>query len=285
MKNTRPILLLILLIIGQNIYAQSPWTQKKGSSYYQASLNLINSYDRLHLNGADSWNLSREVSDMTASVYGEYGLNDKITIIAELPYKFLSTGNTLLPNSSIITPSNQEGSLNTLGNIKLGVKNQFINKGVVFSGQLTLELPTAKYDEKTGLRSGYDATSIIPSVSIGKGLDKHYGYLSIGTGIKSNGYSEDLRISGELGTKILDRLWIVGVLDLLKSFENGDYISEIRNLETGLYVDRQEYTALGLKFILEANDNLGFNAGFYGGSGNFVAAQLSMNFGVYLKVQ
>ncbi len=222
---------------------------------------------------------------MTASVYGEYGLNDKITIIAELPYKFLSTGNTVLPNSSIINPSNQEGSLNALGNIKLGVKNQFINKGVVFSGQLTMELPTAKYDDKTGLRSGYDAVSIIPSVSIGKGFDKHYGYLSIGTGIKSNNYSEDLRISGEIGTKVLNRLWIVGVLDILKSFENGDAITPIRNLETGLYVDRQEYTALGLKFILEANDKLGFNAGFYGGSGNFVAAQLSMNFGVYLKVQ
>ncbi len=285
MKKIRPILLLTLLIIGQKIFAQSPWTQKKGNGYYQASLNLINSYNRLHLNGADSWNLSRELSDMTASVYGEYGLNDKLTLIAELPYKFLSTGNVFLANSSIANPSNQEGTLNTLGNIKLAARNQFINKGVVFSGQLTLELPTAKYDDKTGLRSGYDAISLIPSVSVGKGFDKHYGYLSIGTGIKSNGYSEDLRISGEVGTKVLNRLWIVGVLDILKSFENGDLIAPTRNLETGLYVDRQAYTALGLKFILEAHDNLGFNAGFYGGSGNFVAAQLSMNFGVYLKIQ
>lgn len=285
MKNLNYTILLFLLFTSQTLFAQSPWTQKKGSGYYQASVNLIGNYSTLHFNGSDSWNLSREVSDMTAAVYGEYGLTDKITVIAELPYKFLSTGSTLLPNPSVVNPTNQEGSLNTLGNIKLGLRNQFINKSVVFSGQLTLELPTSTYDDKTGLSAGYDAVSIIPSISVGKGYDKYYGYLSIGTGIKSNNYSEDLRVSGEFGAKVLDRLWIIGVLDVLKSFENGDYVAESRNLETGLYVDQQEYTALGLKFILEATDKLGFNAGFYGGPGNFVASQVSMNFGVYLKVE
>jgi hypothetical protein len=177
-----------------------------------------------------------------------------------------------------------EGNHSALGNIDLAIKKNFINKSFLFSGQLKAELPTNSLDQSTGLRSGLDALSIIPSVTAGKGWSNTYGYLSIGSSIRSNDYSGDLRISGEFGTKPTDRLWIVLVLDVVSSFENSTPIIDPNQQQAGLYLNNQEYFAYGLKFAYEIKNGWGINlAGYGGASGNVVARAPSLNIGTYYE--
>lgn len=260
--------------------AQSPWVADKGKGFVQIGYTTIGPYSDLFQKNGGSYSLTRAVSDVTIQAYGEYGLGSQTSIIASLPIKSLETGEI---KSTVSTP-NGKGSFTTLGNAQLAVRHNFINNKIVFSGQLMAELPTAGYDEATGLRGGLDAASVIPSISIGKGLNKIYGYLSAGTAIRTNGYSSDLRISAEAGYQFINRAFIIFVLDVVENFENGNAIESLNQLQTGLYLNNQSYFAYGIKGIIGFTDNLGITGAFYGaGSGNLVAKSPSINFGFYYK--
>ena len=211
------------------LWAQSPWVAEKGKGFAQIGYTTIGPYNDLFLKSGGSYSLTREVTDVTIQAYGEYGVGSSTSIIAAMPIKSLRTGEI---KSTVSTP-NGKGSFSTLGNAQLAVRHNFINNKIVFSGQLMAELPTAGYDEATGLRGGLDAASVIPSISIGKGLNKIYGYLSAGTAIRTNDYSSDLRISAEAGYQFINRAFIIFVLDIVENFENGNAIESLNQLQTG----------------------------------------------------
>lgn len=272
--------LLFLFVFSLTLsQAQSPWVPGKGKGYAQLGFTTIGPYDVLYAKSSD-YSLTREVADQTLQMYGEYGAGEKTSLIGILPFKFMHTGEQV-PNQS---PTIEEGSFSTIGNLALAVRQNFINDKIVFSGQFSMELPTAGFDENTGLRGGLDALSLVPSLSIGKGFEKFYGFLSAGVGIRTNEYSSDFRLAGEIGYQVVKRSYIVVVLDLVESFENGDVMEDSNQLETGLYLNNQSYFAYGLKAIIGFTDSVGINGAFYGAaSGNLVAKAPSINFGIYYK--
>jgi hypothetical protein len=87
-----------------------------------------------------------------------------------------------------------------------------------------------------------------------------------------------------VGHKIIKRIWLIGFVDVVKSFENGNIALPIQNTFTGLYVNDQEYGAYGLKAIGEITEQIGLTAGFGGAFfGNNVPSQAAFNVGVYHK--
>lgn len=263
-----------------SLFSQSPWVAEKGKGFAQIGYTTIGPYNDLFQKNGGSYSLTREVTDITIQAYGELGLGSQTSIIASIPIKSLKTGEI---KSSVPTP-NSKGTITTLGNTQLAVRHNFVNNRIVFSGQLMAELPTAGYDEVTGLRGGLNALSVIPSISIGKGLNKIYGYLSTGAAIRTNDYSSDLRISAEAGYQFINRGYLIFVLDVVENFENGNAIESPNQLQTGLYLNNQSYFAYGIKTIIGINDNLGVSGAFYGAaSGHLVAKSPSINFGVYCK--
>ncbi len=275
-------ILFFLGLLSTQVYSQSPWVKEKGKGYAQISYNVITEYSSLYLSSGESLELPRSVTDRSIQFYGEYGIGNDWQLSAVLPYKLLTTGDMSPDFTDALSIA--EGNHNALGNIELAIKKNFINKSFLFSGQLKAELPTSSLDDATGLRSGLDALSIVPSVTVGKGWNDMYGYLSVGSSIRSNDYSGDLRISGEFGTKPLDKLWVVLVLDIVSSFENATPVIPQAQAEAGLYLNNQEYFAYGLKFAYELKDGWGINlAGYGGASGNLVAKAPSINFGVYYE--
>ncbi len=270
---------LILILTSSIAVAQSPWVAGKGKGYAQLGFTTIGPYDVLFAKSND-YTLAREVTDRTFQVYGEYGIGEKTSLIGIVPFKLMATG-AVVPTQS---PTIEEGSFSTIGNLGLAVRQNFINDQVVFSGQLLMELPTAGYDEMTGLRGGLDALSVVPSLSIGKGFSKFYGFLSAGIGIRTNEYSSDFRLAGEVGYQVIKRTYIVLVLDLVESFENGDAVGNSEQVQTGLYLNNQSFFAYGLKAIIGFTDHVGINGAFYGAaSGNLVAKAPSINVGFYYK--
>jgi hypothetical protein len=278
MKNS---ILLFILFISIAAFAQSPWPQKKGKAYTQLSFTTIPKYDTLF--GASNSNTERETTDNTLQFYSEYGLTDKTTLLLNIPLKFITTNNLTTP-IPLIAPNTTAGSKTALGNITFGVKHNFYKKEWLLSGQLSMAANTGSFDENTGIRTAYDAFTFTPLLLAGRSFGKTYIQSFIGANFSNNNYSSNFKIGAEMGRKITRHIWLIGFLDLVKSFKNGPLILPLTNQLTGLYVNDQEYGSFGLKGIGEFNDKFGITAGFGGAFfGNNVAKQAALTFGVYRK--
>lgn len=262
-------------------FAQSPWTQEKGKAYTQISFTTIPSYNSVY--GNPNYEIAGNLIDNTLQFYGEYGITDHTSILVSIPYKRIVHKN--LVNPCLVAPcpefTNKEASL---GNIEVSLKHNFSKKDWIISGQLGVEANTGSFDIDTGIRTGYDAWTITPLFLIGKGLEKSYFQGFIGANIRSNNYSSNFKIGGEYGKKIAKNIWLVGFIDIVKSFENGNVVLPASNLATALYVNNQEYGAFGLKSIFEIKEKFGITGGFGGAFfGNNVAQSPALTFGVYQK--
>jgi len=272
MKNSIKIL---FLFIGISAFSQSPWTQEKGKFYTQLSFTTIPNYDTLF--GNPDYNTSGEISDKTIQFYGEYGFSDKTGLIVNLPLKLISINNSENPLS-------EDFNNTALGNLEIGVKHNFYKKDWILSGQFSIEANTGSYDAASGIRTGYDAFTFTPLFLAGRSYGKTYVQSFIGVNIRTNDYSYNFKVGGEVGHKITKHIWLVGFVDIVKSFENGNIVLPAENTLTGLYVNDQEYGAYGFKGIGEITDKFGVTVGFGGAFfGNNVAKQAALSVGVYHK--
>ena len=270
----------IILFISISAFSQGPWTQEKGKLYTQFSFSTIPSYDELF--GNPDYKTNGNITDNTFQFYGEYGYSDKTTLLLNLPFKIISFEQIVV--CPLIPCENLQHSESSFGNIEIGLKHNFINKNWLVSGQTSLEANTGAFDQKSGIRTGYDAWTITPLLLTGRSFNKSYLQSFLGSNIRTNGYSSNFKFGGEYGYKVSKKIWLVGFLDIVKSFENGDIALEASNLATGLYVNDQEYGGFGLKSIYEINNKFGLNAGFGGAFfGDNVAKAPALTFGLYYK--
>ncbi len=277
----RKIIPFITILFSISLMAQGPWTQKKGKFYTQFSYSTISGYSELF--GDPDYSTEHETTDRTYQLFTEYGISDKTTLIVSLPIKSIQTTNLILTGN--IIPLTISGSKTALGNLQVGIKHNFSNRDWIVSGQLSVEANTGSFDQTTGIRTGYDAWTFTPLLLAGKGYGRSYLQGFVGFDIRTNGYSSNFKVGGEYGRKIGKSIWLIGFLDISKSFKNGDVLLEPQNLVTGLYVNDQEFGAFGIKAIGEITNNFGVNAGFGGAFfGNNVAKQVALTFGVYQKL-
>lgn len=278
MKN---IIKLTVILLSFSASAQSPWTQKEGKFYTQLSFTSIANYDTLF--GDPDYSNFGTYTDNTIQFFGEYGLSDNTSLVLNLPLKLISIDGFQDPRAQCINCA-QDFSETALGNIELGIKHNFYNKKWVLSGQFSVEANTGSYDAASGIRTGYDAWTFTPMFLAGRGFGKTYLQAFVGAHLRTNDYSSNFRIGGEVGQKLGKRIWLIGFLDFSSSFKNGDIVLPQENLFTGLYVNDQEFGAFGVKAIGEFTDNFGVTAGYGGAfSGNNVAKQAALTFGLYQK--
>ena len=272
---------LTLLFISLYTFSQSPWTKKKGEFYTQLSFTTIPSYDMLF--GDPNYRINGKISDNTLQFYNEYGVSDKTTLILNLPYKIIKHNG--LVNPCLIAPCPEySNKKNALGNIEIGLKHNFYNKGWLISGQFSMEANTGSFDANSGIRTGYGAYTFTPLFLVGKGFGKSYVQTFAGTRIRTNNYSSNFKIGGEYGKKVGNSIWLIGFLDIEKSFTNENIVLPESNLSTGLYVNDQEYGVVGVKAIGEFSDNSGITASLPAAFfGNNVAQQIAFSFGIYKK--
>ncbi|MDX1913660.1 MAG: hypothetical protein SFV22_19350, partial [Saprospiraceae bacterium] len=210
-----------------------------------------------------------------------YGLDRKTTLTAALPYRMLKSG-APKPGTFVI-PETAEGGLNAPGNISLGFKRAIVEKQFRLSANLRADLPTGSYDDASGLRSGYDAFTIVPSLSAGMGWGKLYWLGYTGFGFRGNGYSHFFNAGGEMGVKVW-KCWLVGFTELLYTYDNGDIVLPLHNRITNLYVDRQGWWSLGAKAIVELTPSIGLTASFgAAGWAQYVPKSPGISAGVYWK--
>jgi len=273
---------ILVFFISASAFAQSPWTQKKGEFYTQLSFTTIPSYTDIF--GDPDYKTFGEITDNTIQFYGEYGFSDKTSLIVNLPLKLISINDFEDPRIDCGGDCSEDFKESALGNLEIGLKHNFYRKDWILSGQFSVEANTGSYDATSGIRTGYDAFTFTPLFTAGRSFDKTYIQSFIGANIRTNDYSSNFKIGGEVGHKITKGIWLIGFVDIVKSFKNGDIVLPLENTLTALYVNDQDYGAYGLKGIGEITNKFGLTAGFGGAFfGNNVAKQVALNFGLYHK--
>ena len=277
---------LLFLLIGISAFAQGPWTREKGKFFTQISFTTISNYDKFF--GDPDYSIDGEISDNTIQLYNEYGISDNTTLLVNIPLKLISVNNLNYTNPNIDCVGDCSENINenktALGNIEIGLKHNFYKKDWLLSGQLSIEANTSSYEEKYGIRTGYDAFTFTPLFLAGRSFKKSYLQTFIGTKLRTNNYSSNFKVGGEYGHKVSKKIWLIGFLDIEKSFKDGNV--EIPNLNsiTSLYVNDQEYGVVGVKAIGEFSDNFGVTASLPAAFfGNNVAKQVAFTLGVYKK--
>ena len=225
----------------------------------------------------------REIQDLTLQGWLEWGIMESSTVLISLPVKLLKSGD--LKGSVQANPVTQSGSLIAPGNIRLGWKQRLSGGALVSAAQIWLDLPSGKYDDQTGLRSGYDTWSIVPSSNIGTSGDNWYTYGFVSYSLRGNNYSHYIQAGAEAGYHFIPGLSAALYLDWLNSLNNGSRKDPVNNLLTGLYVNNQEYMAWGIKIFGRIfSENAGIALGLAGAfSGNYVPRAPAFNLAVYYQ--
>lgn len=277
------ILILLSLTLSSFVFGQSAWTQKKGKTFAQLSYSFIGDYEKLFTNQGNDFETGRTINESTIQAYGEYGVSDDLTLVLGLPVVSIST-NEVNPNSIITPVSITEDTVTDLGNVVIGGRYKFYDKAFTVVGQLDIEANTSSDNQASGIRTGLDAWSFIPTINFGFGLPRMFFQLSTGVAIRTNDYSNSFKLKAEYGYEVLDRLWIIGFVDALQSFKNGDAITTIENAQTGLFVNDQEYIATGIKALYEFENMTGLTFAYAGAaSGTAVPKSAALSFGYFVK--
>jgi hypothetical protein len=269
---------LLFVLIATQINAQQAWTRAKGTYYAQIGASFLKANSLL--NGTENAiPLNRDITDITIQGYGEYGLTNRLTLSAQIPLKILSVSNTINQLNVV------DGNLTTFSNLQAALTANFYNKnGYVISGKTNIGLPTAKYQETTGLLSGFNATSVTPSLLTGFGHAKFFTSAEFGYVFRTNNYSNRFATAWQIGKFFGKNKKLLAILnlDLMKSDEKGTYDDGL-STTTGLYLDEQSYLSPGLKFGYKATQKVMFWLSAGGGVGGVtrnIAASPGLSFSV-----
>lgn len=247
-------------------YSQDPWMEGNKHGFLRLQFSSLQ-YDHL-LDGFNNSDigLKREITHNTLQAYLEYGLTDRLDIHLSLPFKMLSTSEALLNpiNDNYPLDTVESGNMYAFSNISAGAKYLLATGAFQIAGKLMLGANTTAYDSATGLRSGYDAWLITPSISIGRNYELFYFYTEAGFRIKTNSYSDDLLAKIESGyrfdwTQDLQTWFILFVkADIRNSV---GFYEDNRSLHTGLYVDGEGFILPGLRLRQQLTDKLWVDLG------------------------
>ena len=245
--------------LAPSTLAQSAWTQPDGASFFQLSATRIGPYDKLFRSSGPDLVTGREITETSFELYGEYGLTDAWTLVGNIPFRSVDGGD-LVSDATIQPVTIEEDTLDDLGNILVGVRRSFGNGPTAFAGQLDLELPTGSSDDASGLATGLDAFTLRPWFSVGRGFGKTYAQAHLGFSLRTDNYSNDWRLGGEVGYQFTDGLLIAGTLDMVDSFKDGSVELDSRRVQTGLFLDEQEYISPGIKGLWQFGEHFGLSA-------------------------
>jgi hypothetical protein len=273
MKRILKITFIASLLFCQFINAQSPWTKEANKAYVQLGFSGI-FYDKMQYDG-EKLDLGADYQDITVQVYGEYGLTNNLEFQFILPLKAVSFESKDGSNSQNLT---------AIGNVSVGMKYKIYDGNWKISTGLLFSANSISKGAKVGLSSGFNAETFLPYISAGTSNGKWYYFANAGYGYMQNTYSDFLKISGEVGYNIIDNGHLIFIVDTKNTISKENAFLNDSN-QWPSYSDRQQYSAVGLKFNYEfEKDRFGANFAALGAFNlDNAPAAPSINFGVYSK--
>lgn len=279
-KSMKVILPIIICLIccTSTLLAQNPWAKSKGEGYLQLAYNDVTNYNELLTRGSTNRPTERRMNDQTIQFYSEIGLSKKLSLIAFVPFKLLTSKTGQLNGSNLTTG----GSLHAIGNTSIALRKGWNSGQFEQAIQIQTELPSNFQKIESGLVSGFDAFTFSSYYSIGKSFtSKTYAFLFGGALIRNNGYSNQFRWGLEVGHKIKNKIWTIFFIDHLGLLQENNKLRDSRIEANGLFLDEQMYLSPGIKCIYELKNKYFLNAGVGGAFvGQAVAAKPAFSLGI-----
>ena len=238
---------------------QRGWVSNKGTGFFKVGQTIIRSDQFFNPNG-DSQDITT-TSLYISSIYGEYGLSDRITAVVYAPLFFRLTLNEVqfVPSNEII-PGDE---FNSVGDIDIGVKIGLIqNKPFVLSAGITLGIPTGNTGggDTQLLQTGDGEFNQLISLQAGYGFPSGKAFLggSVGFNHRTEGFSEEFRFGAEAGYNFTKNLTGILKLDGVESFKNGN----VDGTSNGIFSNNSEFLLITPELNYTFKDTYGvtFNA-------------------------
>lgn len=251
--------------LGMNQRAFAPyreeggWTQLRGAGFFRLAQNVLstNQFFARDTKVIDITTTSVYIS----SIYAEYGLSERFTALAYLPF-FMR----VVLNEVQFQPSNQRiagDDLNSIGDMMFGLKYGIVrNRPFVLSASLWLGLPTGNPEggETRLLQSGDGELNQLLKLEAGYGWSKTPLYITGGIGLnnRTEDFSDELHLDFEIGyTFLKERLTGIFKLSSVFSFFNGEALSA----GNGIFANNTEFVLLGPQLIYQFNPQWGLDVG------------------------
>ena len=261
------------MVFNSSIAHAGGWTQPKGKGYFKLSQQIIRAESLFHATGSKTE--IPAVSGYTTSIYGEFGLLDRVTLVGYMP---------VYTNFGI----DIEGfdSTTGLGDWDLGVRIGLITGGpTVVSLQALAGLPLGDSGGDIVLWSGDGEFNQHFSLQVGHSLYPVPAYLKGEIGYnnrkssdsRDDNYADELRYSLQAGYTIAERVGVALSLRGIKALDRADDEFHPRN--------DVEYLSYGPQVDFFVTPNAGITASMT----RFTRAHNMLNaptweFGVFLKL-
>lgn len=283
MRNFRACFIIItgLMLVTESGLAGA-WTQKRGRGYYELKLQFI-SANRFYEPDGRIINIPT-LAEYTTVFYGEYGLNDWLTVVGDFPfYKRITLNRQIGARSGFVF---FPGDLvSGISDAEAGVRLGLLRDGpTVISAGLMFGLPLGNDMQVNGLLTGDGEFNQILSLQLGHSFYPSPGYFTGEAGVnnRTNGFSDEFRYEAEVGYSFGGRLTVNFKINGVESFRNGD--DEVKGGRGGLFANNQEYLAYGPGVFYNFYKNVGVNTrAAFASRGQNVLVRPQFFFGVFLK--
>ena len=258
------------------------WTQKHGHGFYKLEGRFIHAQRFFEPDGQviDIPTLS----DYTISFYGEYGMSNRVTLIAYVPfYKRLTLNRQIGAPSGFVyfAGDSVSGFADSDVGVRIGLKQ---NSSTVLSARVMFGLPLGKDEQQNGLLTGDGEFNQLLALEFGHSFYPLPLYFSGEAGLnnRTQGFSDELRYAAELGYTLWGNFTAMMKFIGVASLKNG--ADNVRGGMGGLYANNVSYLALGPSLFYQINKNLGITASVDGATyGQNVLAAPSYAVGIYFK--
>jgi hypothetical protein len=277
-----PLASLLALVSFVNEAHGGAWTQKRGRGFYKLEGRFI--YAQRYFEPDGKIIDIPALSDYTTSFYGEYGLSERFTLVAYVPfYKRLALNRRIgRPSGEVqFAGDSVSGFADSDAGFRFGIKQ---NAATVWSARLMLGLPLGENEQKNGLLTGDGEFNQHLALELGHSFYPVPMYFSGEAGFnnRTKGFSDEFRYTAELGYTFWGNVTLMMKVLGVASLKNGE--DNVRGGMGGLYANNVSYLALGPSLFYQFNKNFGVTAGVDGAThGRNVLAAPSYSLGIYFK--
>ncbi|MEM1328702.1 MAG: hypothetical protein AAF847_13045 [Bacteroidota bacterium] len=236
--------------------AQSGWMKNKNSLYTQLSVHQFSSNQYYATNGT-LFDEGNNFSSQQLMLYGEYGISDRLTGLLNVPLLQLNS----FSNTDVVA---------SIGDVQLGAKYALTQK-IPLSISVEASIPTgdgvqfatSKTVNELGLRDRINLSTsdgefnVWTTLALSQSKGDWYASVFGSLNLRTQGFSHQMKLGGEIGYQAIDDLWLIAKLNVLESLSDSPNTSV-----PFIYGEGTTYTATNLQLMYALNENWRLIAGY-----------------------
>ena len=183
--------LLLTFLAAPSVSTAQAWAKSKGAGFYKLDYSVIQATDVYDKTGEVV--PFRTLTNHTTSFYGEYGITNKLTVMAYIPFFVRNTVNATkgAQTGNIIEPAIAN---NNFGDVDVAFRYGLYNKnGISVSANVFLGLPTGDAKQADGLFTGDGEFNQMLKIAVGTSKSKWWTQGAMGFNNRTKGFSDEFR--------------------------------------------------------------------------------------------